>query len=126
MQGFLYRTLYTTVRPLGYEVWVEQRLRTKPNPLRFRVPDVCVTFGEPSEEVFTEPPFLCVEILSPDDSALELRLKIEEYLAFGVAFVWVVDPVALTGEVHTPEGIQRVTDGRFRAGQIEVSAHLIA
>ena len=92
MQGFLDRTLYTMAHPLGYEVWVEQRLQTKSDPARYRVPDVCVTLGEPAEEVFTSPPFLCVEILSPDDSALELRLKIDEYLAFGVGFVWIVIP----------------------------------
>ncbi len=122
MQTFLTRTLCAIGEPLGYEVWVEQRLRTKADPARYRVADVCVTLGEPDEEVFTQPPFLCVEVLSPDDSALELRLKLEESLALGVAYVWVVDLVTLRGEIHTREGIARVEDGRFRAGEIEVDA----
>jgi Uma2 family endonuclease len=121
MQSLLNRTLYTVAHHLGYEVWVEQRLQTKMNPARYRVPDVCVTLGEPAEEVFTTPPFLCVEILSPDDSALELRLKIDEYLAFGVDFIWVIDPVALNGEIHTRDGIQRVHDGHFQAARIAVN-----
>src|SRR5437660_588879 len=65
MQSYLDRTLYDVGHPLGYEVWVEQRLRTHANPDHYRVPDVCLTFGEPEENIFTEPPFLCVEILSP-------------------------------------------------------------
>jgi Uma2 family endonuclease len=99
---------------------VEQRLRTLPDPAHYRVPDVCVTLGEPAENIFTEPPFLCVEILSPDDTAVEVRTKVEEYLAFGVAYVWVIDPITRRGEIHTSKGIQRIEDGMFRAGEIEV------
>jgi Uma2 family endonuclease len=80
-----------------------------------------VTLGEPAKNIFTEPPpFLCADILSPDDTALDLRTKVDEYLAFGVAYVWVIDPSAGRGEVHTSQGIQRVENGVFRAGEIEV------
>jgi len=120
LQTWLVRMLYEVSHPLGYEVWVEQRLRTKANPPHYRVPEVCLTFGEPVEEVFSQPPFLCVEILSPDDPALELRIKIDEYLDFGVSYVWVIDPMALSGEMHTPRGIERVRDGRFRADRFEI------
>jgi Uma2 family endonuclease len=51
MQGYLARTLYQVAHPLGYEVWVEQRVCTQANPPRYRVPDVCVTFGEPDEDI---------------------------------------------------------------------------
>jgi Uma2 family endonuclease len=120
MQSYLDRTLYQVGHPLGYEVWVEQRLRTQADPDHYRVPDVCLTHGEPAENIFTEPPFLCVEILSPDDTAVEVRSKVEEYLAFGVLYVWVVDPNTRRGEIHTRSAIQRVADGVFRAGEIEV------
>jgi Uma2 family endonuclease len=120
IQGYLYRTLYEVAHPIGYEIWVEQRVRTKRDPARYRVPDVCVTFGEPDEDIFSEPPFLCVEVLSPDDTARELRIKVDEYLSFGVAYVWVADPISLEGEIHTHDRIERVRDGRFRAGDIEV------
>jgi Uma2 family endonuclease len=99
---------------------VEQRIRTKHDPARYRIPDVCVTFGEPDEDIFTEPPFLCVEILSPEDAAREVRIKVDEYVEMGVAHVWIVDPVSLDGEVHTSDRIERVRDGRFRTGDIEV------
>jgi len=120
MQRSLISMLCTAGEPLGYEVWQEQRIRTQHAPARYRVPDLCVTQGEPSEDVFTEPPFLCVEILSPGDPAVEVLAKIREYLAFGVVYVWIVDPKTGTGEIHTTDGIERVENGIFRAGEIEV------
>jgi Uma2 family endonuclease len=59
MQSYLDRTLYEVAHPLGYEVWVEQRVQTQVDPPRYRVPDICVTLGEPPEDIFIAPPFLC-------------------------------------------------------------------
>jgi len=120
MQSYLVRTLYDVAHPFGFEVFVGQRIRTKREPARYRVPDVCVTLGEPDEEIFTEPPFLCVEVLSPDDTAQELQIKVDEYIAFGVAHVWIVDPILLGGEIHARDHIERVRDGVYRAGDIEI------
>ena len=119
-QSFLDRTLYVIGQPLGYKVWPEQRIRTQANPPRYRVPDLCVTFGEPDEDVFTAPPYLCIEILSPDDVAAEVSAKAAEYLAFGVSYVWVVDPVSLGGEVLTCDSVELVGDAQFRAGELEI------
>jgi Uma2 family endonuclease len=80
-----------------------------------RIPDVCLC------AVGTETPLLCVEILSPDDKASVLRRKIREYLGWGVEYVWVIDPIDLTGEVYSKTGIDQVVDGIFRAGQVEVN-----
>jgi Uma2 family endonuclease len=120
MQGNLYSALTNGISASQGYVWIDQRIQTKRNPARFRVPDLCVTFEEPDEQVFTTPPFLCVEILSRDDSALELRSKIAEYLSFGVSYVWVIDPASETGEIHTPEGIERIDDGPFAAGPLAI------
>lgn len=119
MQSFLDRTLYAVGKPLGYRVWPEQRVQTRVD--RFRIPDLCVTLGEPDEEVFTSPPHLCIEILSPEDRVVDVRARVDEYLQFGVAYVWVVDPESRRGDVHTRAGIHRVDDGIFRAGDIEVN-----
>jgi Uma2 family endonuclease len=96
------------------------RVQTKISPPRYRIPDICVTIGKPGGNIITEPPFLCIEINSPDDSVSELRAKIEEYLDMGVQYVWVVDPVLLTGEIYTRDRIARARDGVFLAGDIEV------
>jgi Uma2 family endonuclease len=120
MQVCLVRMLYQAAHPLGYEIWTEQRVRTQTAPARYRVPDLCLTLGEPPEDIFTDPPFLCVEILSPDDTAVAVWAKVREYLAFGVAYVWVVDPNTGNGEIHSPDSIERVENGRFQAGEIGV------
>jgi len=75
---------------LGLRAVTEQRVQAKAT--RFRVPDVCVVRGRPGEQILTRPPFLCVEILSPDDSLSSIRDRIEDYLTFGVENIWIVDP----------------------------------
>jgi Uma2 family endonuclease len=42
--------------------------------------------------------------LSPEDRAGVLQKKIRDYLAFGVAYVWVIDPKERTAIVHTRAG----------------------
>ncbi len=49
------------------------------------------------------PPILAVEILSPSDTIEGVAEKVEEYLAAGVAIVWVVDPRFRTVEVFRPD-----------------------
>jgi len=46
------------------------------------------------------PPTLAVEILSPSDKQEDVNDKIDEYLAAGVAVVWIVDPHFKTVRVH--------------------------
>ncbi len=48
------------------------------------------------------PPQLAVEVLSPSDKTEEIRDKVLEYLAAGVALVWLVDPYFHTVTVHRP------------------------
>ena len=36
MQGLLFRRLYDLAHPLGYEVWIEQRICTDPDPAHYR------------------------------------------------------------------------------------------
>jgi Uma2 family endonuclease len=44
-------------------------------------------------------PVLAVEILSPNDTQDEINDKIDDYLAAGVALVWVIDPHHRTVEI---------------------------
>jgi Uma2 family endonuclease len=71
-----------------------------------------VTVGEPGEEVLTKPPFICVEILSPEDRMSRVQTRINDYLAMGVPYVWVLDPEtkqAFTATAVT--GLQEVKSG---------------
>src|SRR5271156_1709513 len=54
---------------------VEQRVQVRPG--RFRIPDVCVLLGETDEQVLTNPPFLCVEVLSPEDRMSRVQDRID-------------------------------------------------
>jgi Uma2 family endonuclease len=51
------------------------------------------------------PPLLAVEILSPNDTQEEVeeKEKVKEYLAVGVALVWIVNPWRRTGTVYRPD-----------------------
>lgn len=68
-------------------------LRVQVSPTRFRVPDLTVLRADaPDEQIITHPPLIVVEILSPGDSLLGMREKIEDYLAFRIPNIWIVDP----------------------------------
>ena len=49
------------------------------------------------------PPILAVEILSLSDTIEDITEKVEDYLAAGVALVWIVSPKFRTVEVHRPD-----------------------
>lgn len=112
IQGFLIRELWAIGRRLGLFTVPEQRVQVRPD--RFRVPDVCVVADKPEgilgHRIVTRPPFLCVEILSPEDTAGGTLDKVREYLSFGVTWVWVIDPVSRSGQVHGPDGVTAVED----------------
>ena len=84
-------------------VFPEQRVQVART--RFRVPDVCVYIGEkPRTQVLNTPPFICIEVLSPDDRVSRMQRKIDDYRTFGVPHVWVIDPQTRRAWVHTREG----------------------
>lgn len=92
---------------------VEQRVQVKPD--RFRIPDICVlAHGVQPAPIYTEPPFLCVEILSKDDAMSGMLERIHDYLEFGVAYVWVIDPRTQRAWTYTRHEIREVTDGVLR------------
>lgn len=45
-------------------------------------------------------PVLAIEILSPSDKQEEIAEKVDAYLEFGVALVWIIDPHFQTVTVH--------------------------
>lgn len=60
---------------------------------RFRVIDFALFGGaRPEGRYATEPAFLAVEIVSPDDRYSELTERLEDYHRWGVPHVWLIDP----------------------------------
>jgi Uma2 family endonuclease len=103
-------------------VVVEQRIRV--SATRYRVPDICAMLAEPDEEVFTQPPFLCIEILSPEDRASRIQRKIADYLKFGVRYIWVIDPHARGAFIHSATGMHAVEDGVLRTSDPNIAVTL--
>ena len=83
LQGALVAWTRTRQREWNIRVLPEQRIQVAPG--RFRVPDLCVVSRKQKlEAVFTEPPVICVEILSKQDTLQSLQDRIDDYrfLAF--------------------------------------------
>src|SRR3974377_1826897 len=109
----------------GIHVYTEQRVQIRHK--RYLIPDVCVVLGErPPEPVFTTPPLLCIEILSPEDQPERVAQKVREVLAFGVPYVWVIDPVTFESDLHTASSSRKLEDGlRIEGTPIEVPLHAL-
>lgn len=98
------------------QYWAGTECRVKISESRYRIPDVCLVTREwPAEPGPLEiPPFLAVEILSPDDRAGDLEEKIADYLSRGVKYVWVINPQTKRAFVHTSGGFGEASDGVLR------------
>ncbi len=113
IQGRLVVSLAQYEGSLDIEVLPEIRVQVKPR--RFRIPDICVVLGDPEEQVLTKPPFLCIEILSPEDRMTRIEERINDYFQMGVPYAWVLDPQTKKAFRATPkDGWQEVTDGVLR------------
>lgn len=51
-----------------------------------------------------------MEILSKDDRMSEMQERIDDYLSFGVRYVWVLDPRTKRAYVHTSDGSHEVSE----------------
>ena len=117
--------LYFGVRKKQWRIHVFPKQRVQVSKTRFRVPDVCVVAGaEPTEQVFTKPPMLCIEILSPEDSISRTQERINDFLAFGVSHVWVLDPRTKRAYDYTAAGMQEAKDGVLRTDDPQITLPL--
>jgi len=89
------------------EVYVEAGFLLSESPATVRQPDLAYLRAEriPADEpdaYLAGAPDLAVEVVSPSDSAGELRWKVTQYLQTGAAAVWVVYPQSRTVDVYRP------------------------
>ncbi len=77
---------------LKLKPFIEWRVRVSAS--RSRVPDVCVVRGpDPQVEILNSPPYIVIEVLSPEDGWYDMAERIEDYARFGVENIWIADPV---------------------------------
>jgi len=69
---------------------VETRMKIRTG--LYLIPDVAVFYPDEPELVPEKPPLVAIEVLSLDDGLTAVREKLEEYRAWGVPHVWLVDP----------------------------------
>ena len=108
--GFL--RLWARSGPRG-AVGVESGFVLGRNPDTVRAPDVFyvrpdrIPPGGIPEAFWELAPDLAVEIVSPSETAEEVREKVRDYLAAGTPLVWVVYPRAQEVVAHSPDGLAR-------------------
>jgi len=109
----------------SWGVWAAPEVRLQVRPGRFRIPDLVVTLGDrPQGRYLVNAPFLCIEILSPEDRMSRIETRIDEYLEMGVPYVWLLDPESKRGWVYTRDGRTESQDGVMRTANPELAMPL--
>jgi Uma2 family endonuclease len=113
---------YIAERGEQFRVAIYPEIRVQVAPERFRVADLCCVRCKPVSGIVTEAPVLVIEILSPRDTVPQTEDRIEDYLAMGVPFVWLIDPRNLDRAwIYEPGQPRRqVRDRVLTAGDIRV------
>ena len=118
-------TLAVFLRVNYPQYWSGTEVRVQVRARRFRVPDIALVLGEkPQGRMLTAPPFLVVEVLSPEDRMSEMQERINDYLEFGISYVWVIDPETHRTHVHTAEGSRESKDGVLRTSNPNIEVPL--
>jgi Uma2 family endonuclease len=104
--------VYLTIREKQLNIYVIQEQRLQLSKRHYRVPGLMILegVGKPKEQIITRPPLVCIEVLSPEDRMSRMQKKIIDYLAFGVRYVWVLDPQTREAFVYTDAGTHEVKD----------------
>jgi Uma2 family endonuclease len=90
-------------------------LKLQIRPARYRVTDLCMFLTQPHQQIPTTPPFLCAEIVSPQDRFMRMVERTDDYLAMGVSYIWVVNPATKRAWTVTPaDGWREVKSGVLR------------
>ena len=114
---FLHGTLQGRFIEIFYEVrkrhslYAVTEVRHKLRDSGYRIPDVAVHAGvRPAERFPSTPPYIAIEILSPDDRFSEVVQKLDEYRTWGVPHIWLADPRLRRLLVYGPTGLGEVTE----------------
>jgi Uma2 family endonuclease len=77
-------------------------IRIRINERRYRIADLAAwRRSDKLEEIPTIPPFLAIEILSPDDRPVAMMAKVHDYLSMGVEWIWIIDPYEGSAMVYS-------------------------
>ena len=98
-------------------------LRVQIEPRRFRVVDFAVyRDARPEGRYATNPAFVVVEIISPDDRYGRLTHRLEDYRRWGVPHVWMIDPELKRLYEYSDAGLLQHAALRLTEFDFELSA----
>lgn len=112
--------IYADQCGIGFVLSNDAGVVVEQDPDTVRGPDVSyyaeslsdpVQFENLLRKYLTIPPVIAVEVLSPSDRVNRVAAKVDEYLAFGVKQVWVVDPETKDVAVHRPGQSMSLLEG---------------
>jgi len=125
VQGRVFAWFDARAAQLGIAAFPEMRIRIAHG--RYRITDVCVVkLPEPDEQIFTAPPYIAIEILSPEDTLRRLQERFDDYLAMGIVNIWVVDPESARAWHATADGLIQVRDAALHTTDGAISMPLAA
>ena len=125
VQGNLYYLLRMLRSRIGIIVFPEIRIQI--SPTRFRVADIAVwRCGHIVDRVPTVPPFLAIEILAPEDRITRMQPKIAEYLAIGVEWIWLIDPIEKSAIYYSQRNPASALSEVLRTGNPAIEIPLAA
>jgi Uma2 family endonuclease len=97
-------------------------MRVRVNADRYRVADVCVLREDaPHEQIIHTPPLICIEILSKDDTFASVTERLDDYVAMGVANVWVIDPQKRRAYTYSADGTMEAINGELRVAESSIA-----
>lgn len=115
LQGEIALYVRNHLRSAGFDAFIS--LRTRIRPGRYRVLDVAILHGRrPRTKNLEQAPFAAVEVLSPEDTFTHVQQRIDDYLAMGTPYVWVIDPETRRAWVYREGSIEESKDGNLKAG----------
>ncbi|MBI1357214.1 MAG: hypothetical protein GC160_22975 [Acidobacteria bacterium] len=77
----------------GRAIFGRPELHVRVGADRIRIIDVAVYVDDkPNGQIPTNPPAIAIEILSPDDRMDDVLNKLDDYRAWGVRHIWLVQP----------------------------------
>jgi Uma2 family endonuclease len=78
----------------------------------------CITSARvPGDQIFRTPPFICIEVLSPDDRVAGAQ--------FGVPYVWVINPENRRVWIYTVDSSREIKDGILRTENPSLTVSLV-
>ena len=96
--------------PQSYLIFAYAEVTLKLAPKRYRIADVAVFIGgRPTGKKYPEgPPTFVIEIVSEDDRHVEILEKLADYHAWGVKYIWLVDPWTRKFSIFDGSGLHAV------------------